>query len=634
MRDLIEELNEATKAYDEGKPIMSDKEWDNKYFELKQMEETSGITYSDSPTQKIIYEVSSGLNKVKHNHPMLSLAKTKDVEELKKFIEKYPSAGCVGMLKMDGLTCSLKYLNGKLISAETRGDGEEGEDITHNAKVVKNIPKTIEYKGELIVDGEIICKKSDFEEFADQYRNPRNFASGSIRLLDSRESANRNLSFIAWDMITDLFNTLVMKLDALDRWGFEVVPWTTYNKDLNLEDDIIKWLRSQADNFPIDGLVFKYDDCKTYKDLGYTDHHFNGGLAFKFYDETYTTYLRRFDWDVSRTGKLTPVAIFDPVDINGSTVSRASVHNLTMMEEVLGTPYEGQEIEVFKANEIIPQIYSSVKKDNPEGIISLPTKCPLCGSVLTKKKDGVAETLNCSNDACKGKVLNKLNHFLNCLGVDGIAKATLESFYDRLGVKTFRDLFQITPELLSVLPNFGETSINNVMKSLNDIKEVTLTKLISALGIPTIGTKQASQIAEVCTNWTDFRNKAFSDFDWTIIDGFGEIKSKNVNTFDYSEADAVEPYLTVVNKSVELMSGKLFGKKIVITGKLINFNNRNELVSLIKKNGGEVQDGIKKDTSWLVNNDITSNSSKNKKAKELGIQIISEQELLSLLEDK
>lgn len=635
MRNLINTLNKATEAYDKGCPLMSDKEWDDLYFQLKEMEEKEGIVYPDSPTQKVIFQVSSGLTKVKHSHPMLSLAKTKSAVDLKSFIDAHKEADCIGMLKMDGLTCSLRYENGILVSAETRGDGEIGEDITHNAKVVANIPQTIPTKKTMVVDGEIICKKSNFVEFSDQYKNPRNFASGSIRLLDSKECAKRKLSFVAWDIITDIRDKnsgksfLSDKLAIALGLGFEVVPYLTVSSDDDLEKDVIAWLKKSADDYPIDGLVFKYDNCDIYQSLGYNDHHFNGGIAFKFYDETYTTYLRGFSWDVSRTGKLTPVAMFDPVDISGSTVSRASVHNLTLLNETLGEPYYGEEIEVFKANEIIPQIYSAVKKNDPDNKIELPTKCPVCGSTLVRKKDGVAETLNCENDKCRGKVLVRLNYFIGCLDVDGVSYATVESVYDNLGVRTYKDLMTLDYSSFLSLPNFGEVSASKAADEIERIRTTTLAQFITALGIPNVSWKQAGQISDICKTWKEFRDRVDRKFDWTVIDGFGWIKSQNVNEFNYEEADDVAEILTFKEEQkAEAVASKITGKKIVITGKLNQFNNRAELVAKIESLGGIVQGGVSKDTDMLINNDVTSNSSKNKKAKELNIPIISESDFI------
>lgn len=356
--ELIELANKATKAYDEGTPFMSDKEWDDIYFEIERLERETGYIAPNSPTNKIDFQVVSGLKKVTHNHPMLSLDKTKDIREIEEFAS---GKDTIAMLKLDGLTCSLLYKDGKLVSAETRGNGEVGEGITHNALVINNIPKTIDYKEEIVIDGEMICKYSDFESFSTEYKNPRNFASGSIRLLDSKECSTRKLSFVVWDIISPIADTLTDKLEIAHKLGFEVVPWCTISGSDNLELDIVPWLKKRAEDYPIDGLVFKYNNCAYGASLGSTGHHLKNAVALKFYDETYTTYLRGFDWEVSRTGTLTPVAVFDPVEIDGTTVTRASVHNLTILEEIFGTPYEGQEIEIFKANQIIPQVYSAKK---------------------------------------------------------------------------------------------------------------------------------------------------------------------------------------------------------------------------------------------------------------------------------
>lgn len=637
LRELIVKLNDATKAYDEGCPYMSDKEWDDLYFRLDAAEKSSGIIYPDSPTQKVNYRVVSDLPKVKHNHLMLSLAKTKSDEELLQFIEAFPKAGCIEMLKMDGLTCSLLYDNHVLVSAETRGDGEIGEQVTHNVAVIKNVPKRIPYEGKLIIDGEIICKYADFEPFSDSYKNPRNFASGSIRLLDNNECRNRNLSFICWDIINDIpeKDTLSSKLEFAQEQGFEVVPWITYSGSSTLEYDK-QWLKKKAteNGYPIDGLVYKYDDCATYEKLGYTEHHFRGGLAYKFYDETYTTYLRALDWDVSRTGTLTPVAVFDPVDINGTTVSRASVHNLTLLEETLGIPYVGEEIEVYKANEIIPQIYSAVKEPN-SNIIKIPTVCPICGEKLSTRKEGVALTLMCVNNNCRGKVLTRLEHFVSkpCMDIDGLARSTLESMYDVLDVKTFSDIYAVTKEQLARLPGFADVSVNNVYDAIQKSRIVDLSKFITAIGITNIGSKQAEQISAVCSSWNDFLNKSFSGFDWTAIQGFGQKKSAAINSFNYVEAQDVSRYLDIVNKQetpedTVIDISPVINKHIVITGSLSHFKNRNELMDILQTKGAILQAGVNKQTDLLINNDVFSASAKNKKAKELGVRIISEEQFM------
>ena len=376
IRNLINKLNYYTKKYDEGNPEIGDKEWDDMYFDLQELESWTGLYFEDSPTQKVIFQEVSKLNKVEHNHPMLSLDKTKSVDAVKSFLG---NKDFVCMAKMDGLTCSLRYLDGKLVSAETRGNGQVGEDILHNALVVKNIPKRINYQNELIIDGEIICTYKDFEPFAAEYKNPRNFASGSIRLLDSSECAKRNLTFVAWDIVkgfdeekenskllTGYYNEkLSDKLLEADALGFTIVPFEVNLSEYKNIEQIMEVVKKSSSMFPIDGLVFKYNNCDEYIAAGRTDHHFKGGLAYKFYDEEYETTLLDIIYDVSRFGQLTPVAVFEPIEIEGTVVEKASLHNLSIMEELLGeTPYVGQKIWVIKSNQIIPQIVRSEKMGN------------------------------------------------------------------------------------------------------------------------------------------------------------------------------------------------------------------------------------------------------------------------------
>jgi len=367
LRELIDYLNERTKEYDLGKPIISDKEWDDKYFELKSLEDIYQVHFNDSPTQTINYQVVSSLEKIAHNHEMLSLEKTKSLEEIKNFLGAVPY---LAMCKMDGLTCSLKYAQGELVSAETRGNGLIGENILHNARVIPSIPKHIPYEEDLIIDGEIICTYGDFEEFSNEYKNPRNFAAGSIRLLDAKECSTRKLKFIAWEVIEGLdFPNLHEKLSYLqEELGFITVPWVSASAEFGtMADWAVDVLPTEAEKcgYPIDGLVFKFDNIEYGKSLGQTSHHFKNAMAYKFYDETAISTLERIEWTMGRTGVLTPVAVFEPIELDGSTVSRASLHNISIMEELLGTPYKGQKVWVSKRNMIIPQIEKAEKRDNP-----------------------------------------------------------------------------------------------------------------------------------------------------------------------------------------------------------------------------------------------------------------------------
>ena len=369
IRNLINELNRLTKLYDEGYSEISDKKWDDLYFKLQEMEKETGLIYPDSPTQTIYFEKVSELKKVKHNHPMLSLDKTKNFDDVRSFLDSF---AWIAMAKLDGLTCSLKYINGELFSAETRGNGIEGEDITHNAKVISSIPQKINYKKELVIDGEIICTYENFEPFKGSYKNPRNFASGSIRLLDSKECEKRHLTFVAWDCFCDedfynnylnepynIEKTLSLKLQILQDLGFIVVPNLT-DCDVDLIDKTVNIIKENC-TYPIDGIVFKYDNVNDYNAAGRTDHHFKGGLAYKFYDELYPTRLKTIQWTMGRTGVLTPVAIFDPIEIDGTTVERCSLFNLSVLKEKLGQPYVRQNIWVCKKNQIIPYIEKAEK---------------------------------------------------------------------------------------------------------------------------------------------------------------------------------------------------------------------------------------------------------------------------------
>ena len=447
IKDLIVRLNYLTKKYDEGNPEVSDKEWDDMYFHLVKMEQLTGCYFPDSPTQRVNYDVKNKLNKVTHSHLMLSLDKTKSIDEVKAFIG---NRAYIAMAKMDGLTCSLTYRGGRLVSAETRGNGEIGEDVLHNALVVKNIPNRINFQDELVVDGEIICTYPNFKEFADEYKNPRNFASGSIRLLDSAECAKRNLSFIAWDCIKGLDDEeyLSEKLVKLDALGFEIVPFQADDQKLFNIEKVIEWLKKVCENeLPIDGVVIKYDKISTYEQAGHTDHHFKGGLAYKFYDDEYETRLLNIEWTMGRTGQLTPVAIFEPIDIDGTECTRASLHNISIMKEQLYQPYRNEKIWVYKANQIIPQIsnkeWIANEYNPPENTLRIPSTCPVCGGETIIKKENDSEVLYCGNPQCQGKLINRIDHFCSKKGLDikGLSKATLEKLMDWGWLNTYQDIF-------------------------------------------------------------------------------------------------------------------------------------------------------------------------------------------------
>ena len=639
-------LNEWTKAYDEGHPMVSDKQWDDWYFEVAEYErEYPDYIWEESPTQKIDYQVVNELKKVKHNHPMLSLNKTKDIDELKSFVgvKNY-----IVMAKMDGLTCSLYYEGGKLVSAETRGNGEVGEDITHNAMVIPSIPKRINYKEPLTIDGEIICTYKDFEKVGEEYKNPRNFAAGSIRLLDSKECANRNLTFVAWDIIDSDFVSLSDKLDYLDCIGFTVVPYLYNDKLNNNVEKLMEAVKYNAEykSYPIDGLVIKYNRVNEYKAAGRTDHHFKGGLAYKFYDEEYETRLKWIEWSMGRTGVLTPVAMFQPVDTGDSIIEKASLHNVSVMRETLGDcAYIGEPLKVYRANMIIPQIaeagpkftWDEVVKYNGASANDNPEFCPICqaATAIQKSTDGV-ENLICTNPQCEGKLINKLDHFVGKKGLDikGLSEKTLEKLIDWEWVNDITDIPKLKEHRSEWIskPSFGQASVDKILKAIDDrLAEAPLHAFISGLGIPLIGSRVSKQICEKVETWKEFRDLIHEDFDFTEWNGFGPEMNRALHDFNYDEADALVEYITFKPSEHQDNNVKSISYNFVITGKLQNFKNRQELVDIIEAAGGKVSSSVSSKTDYLVNNDINSTSSKNKKAKELNIPIITEEELLEIL---
>lgn len=633
MRSLVDRLNYLTQKYDEGHPEVSDKEWDDMYFQLLALEKIAGTYYVDSPTRAIDYRVVNELRKVEHNHPMLSLDKTKSLDEVKKFAN---GKQMLAMAKCDGLTCSLKYTNGRLVSAETRGNGVIGEDVLHNALTIPTIPHRINYENDLVVDGEIVCLYDDFEEFKDEYKNPRNFAAGSIRLLDSNECSKRKLSFVVWEVIEgfeeeDLLSARLLKIEQL---GFLTVPCILTSE---FTEDAVDMIKKMSVKIPMDGIVFKFDSISYGKSLGETAHHFKNAIAYKFYDEVYLTQLRRILWTMGRTGVLTPVALFDTIDIDGTEVERASLHNLSIMRETLGeTPWDGQTIGVYKANMIIPQVEWADVDTKPEEnlILPLPTHCPICGEPLREKKDNLSIFLECSNDACEGKLINRLDHFCGKKGLDikGLSKATLEKLVDWEWVNSPVDIFHLEDHAKewAKKPGFGEKSVSNILEAVEESKDCSFEAFISSLGIPLIGRTVAKELAKHFDCYEALSKAIEENYDFSQLEGFGESKSQALLEFDYTEANELYGILDVkmADTVIDASTLPLEGKKFVITGSVKHFKNRAELQSFIEKLGGKVVSAVSKNVDYLINNDATSTSSKNVAAKKMGIPILTEDEFL------
>ena len=636
IQNIIKKLNYYTKFYDEGHPKISDKEWDDMYFELVKAENETGIYFEDSPTQRVNYQVLNKLEKVEHDHLMLSLDKTKDINTLNAFIK---NKDIISMAKMDGLTCSLTYENGRLIRAETRGNGIVGENILHNALQVKNIPNKINFKKKLVIDGEIICDYKTFERFNSEYKNPRNFASGSIRLLDSRESSMRGLSFVAWDCIEGLENEIYLnaKLWSLHENGFTIVPYIVHGNN-NIEKDIENIKKySKEKGYPIDGIVVKYNNVEEYLKAGKTDHHFKGGLAYKFYDDEYDTILKDIEYDIGRTGVLTPVAVFNSINIDGTECSRASLHNISILKETLhGFGWKGQQIKVFKANQIIPQISWAEDDDEyTKEYIDYPHICPICKGKTSIHNNNGVEILMCDNSDCEGKILNRFVHFCSKKGLDikGLSKATLEKLMDWGWINTYQDIFLLYQYKNKWIDKagFGEASVNKILNAIEEAKNTTLDRIIAAAGIPEIGSRVAKNLSNHYNSWNDFRNEK----DFLQYDGIGEVMNNNLLTFNYDDLNldyTINRFLSIKNENENDENVKtLDGKTFCITGKVHIFKNRSELQKDIESKGGRVVSSISNKVNYLINNDINSTSIKNNKAKELNIDIITEEQYMEMI---
>lgn len=647
MKELVNTLNNASNAYYNQSPIMSDYEWDKLYDELATLEYTTEIVLADSPTHNVGYSVADELNEVAHNHPMLSLDKTKSVDELINFIG---DNDCFISVKCDGLTTSLRYLDGKLVSAETRGDGEKGQDVLQNVLTMNNIPKEIPYKDELIIDGETIIGWDTFRKINDdlpvdkKYSHPRNLVSGSLQLLDSKEAASRNMRFVGWRVIKGFdHKNPSYDLFLAEENGFEIVPFVKFSKG-HTKDDLISFLDdvrvlAEEANIPYDGAVVAVDNYKVADSMGRTDKFFRHSMAYKYEDELFKTKLTNIEWNTSKTGLINPVAVFEPVDLNGAITTRATLHNITYIKDMmLGI---GDRIRVYRSNMVIPKVHDSIDKS---GNFTIPDKCPICGSPTKIVKDNDSEVLICTNDDCKGKLLGKLSHAVskNALNVDGLSEATIQKFIDFGWLTSIKDIYHLSDheKEMSMLEGFGKRSVTKLLDSIEKSRNTSLQRFIYSLSIPLVG-KSASK---------DISNEVDGDYDAFIhtlsvygaeyfknIPGIGDSIVYSMNDFfrnhckdiyDLSKEFTFEKPISLATTD-DIKS--LVGKTFVITGSLEHFENRDAAKAEIELHGGKVSGSVSAKTSYLVNNDIESTSGKNKKAKELGIPIISENQLIGMM---
>lgn len=642
MLDLIKQLNDASKAYYQGtKEIISNLEYDRLYDRLEELEKETGIIMAGSPTQSVGYEVISALPKEEHEYPMLSLDKTKDRLELASWLGNHK-----GLLswKLDGLTVVLKYENGRLIKALTRGNGIIGEVITGNAKTFVNLPLSIPYEGSLVLRGEAIITYDDFRKINDalpedeeHYKNPRNLCSGSVRQLNSEITAKRMVRFIAFGMVSGPeFALRSEEMDWLDSQGFETVE-----RESLIGDEVVKAIEKYEDKvaynpYPSDGLVLVLDDKAYGRSLGATAKFPRDAMAFKWRDQIAETTLKEILWSASRTGLINPIAIFEPVSLEGTEVSRASLHNVSIMKSLkLGV---GDKIKVYKANMIIPQVSENLSKSDTAEI---PEMCPVCGSKTLLKNDNCVMTLHCLNDECPAKSIKRFTLLTgrNALDIDGVSEATLERFIDDGLVKTPSDIFHLNSHKNKIISmeGFGEKSYENLVNSIEKARKTTAARLLYGLGIPGVGVATAKLIAEACSDDWD-KIISLSEDEIQNIEGIGPVIAKDFveyfeNQTKVEEAKQLRDELIIEKQN---RSGEKYfaGLTFVITGKLEIYQNREELKEAIEGAGGKVSSSVSNKTSYLINNDLKSMSGKNKKAKELGISIVDEATVVNWIENK
>lgn len=641
IKELVDTLNKAAKVYYSGTDeIMSNLEYDRLYDELKALEDETGIVLAGSPTHKVGYETLSELPKEEHERPMLSLDKTKSVEELAVFAGTHKS---LLSWKLDGLTVVVTYRDGELYKAVTRGNGYVGEVITPNARVFVNLPAKIPYKGELVIRGEAIITYSDFErinrsieEDENKYKNPRNLCSGSVRQLNNRITAERNVRLIAFALIradgVDFGNSRQKQFEWLKGQGFEVVEYKIVD-ETSVADAVEYFSKAITDNdFPSDGLVLLYDDIAYGESLGTTAKFPRNAIAFKWADEMAITRLKCVEWSASRTGLINPVAVFEPVELEGTTVSRASVHNVSIVRELkLGY---NDEIKVYKANMIIPQIAENI---TGSATIEIPKVCPVCGGPTGIKKANDTESLYCLNPDCQAKHIKRFEHFVsrNALNIDGISSQTLEKFIDRGFIKNYTDLYHLNnyEDEIVGMDGFGRKSYDNIIESVEKSRTVTLDHVIYALGIGGIGLANARLVSRHCNE--DPETVADITIEELMsIDGIGDVLAQSFREYfdDVNNRRLYNELLAELKlqKEVRDTSSPVAGKTFVITGSVNHFTNRDELKAFIETLGGKTTGSVSAKTDYLINNDVTSNSSKNKKARELGIPVISEEEFIKL----
>lgn len=643
----VNELNKASEAYyNTGQPIMSDAEFDNKLEELRRWEEETGIVLSNSPTHNVGATVLDNIKEVIHKTPMLSLEKCHSTEEIVKFANNH---NLVVSVKLDGLTVRLTYKDGDLVLAESRGNGVVGSDVTEHVKQFTNVPLHINKEGTYIIDGEALIKSDDFAEINKngEYKNSRNLAAGTLSSLDTSVVKDRKLSWYAWEVVEgDSDNSFYKRLLNAQNLGFDVVPCynITINEFNQLQIHIDNFINiAEKENLPQDGVVFKFDDAAYGKSLGNTSHHFKNGIAYKIFNDSVETELLNIEWTMGKTGSLCPTAMFNPIEIEQTIVERASLHNISVMKQILGNPWIGQHIGVFKANLIIPQIRWAEEDDEyTKNYIDIPRTCPICGQPTQIVKDNNSELLVCTNENCKGKLLGKLTHATskNALNIEGLSESTIEKFINLGWLNSIKDIYYLSDHEneIKTLNGFGKKSVEKLLLSIEKSRNTSLERFIYSLSIPSIGKSVSKDISKLCEeNFNNFIALMKSSPEKLLtINGFGVVMMNSMAkwwhenslwVYDLSKEFTFEKSKSVSNETSHILDGKTF----VVTGSVNHYKNREELKNDIVAHGGTVVGSVSSKTNYLINNDINSTSSKNQKAKSLNIPIITENEFIKML---
>lgn len=635
IKELVGILQKASYAYyGLDSPIMTDKEYDNLYDELLTLEKETNCILAGSPTVRVQGYILDGFTKVKHSKPMLSANKTKETQEIEKFVA---GKRFYGSYKLDGLTVVVRYKDGKFTQGITRGNGIEGEDVTEQCRFIKNLPMSIPYKKDLELRGECVISWDEFNKINKDldmpYAHPRNLAAGTLRNLDLNIVKERNLSFVVFECVTDMKEDSKSEtLIDVHNMGFEIVPITKLNSTV---DQVSNVLQPEFYQYPTDGIIFELDSRKLSESLGSTSHHECCRMALKWEDELYETTLKDIEWNTSKTGLINPVAVFDPVDLDGAVTTRATLHNISYIEDLqLGA---GDTIQVYRANMIIPKVHDNLTRSNTW---KSPDKCPCCGGNVEIHNENGSKTLHCMNRDCKAKLLGKFTHFVskNAIDIDGLSEQTLQKFIDLGWLNSFRDIYYLSEhkEEMYKLDGFGKKSVDKLLESIEKSRNTTLDRFIYGLCIPLIGRTASKTIAK------EFNNKAeeFYDiwchgYDYTKLNDFGDTMNNSMQDFIKDNyrwiAEFIGEFIFRESDSNGNVKQVLEGKTFVITGNLKSYKNREELVSVIERNGGKVSGSVSAKTSYLINNDVTSTSGKNKKANELGIPIISEGEFIQMI---